>query len=154
MTESWTSDSLNHCRPARRIVVVGPCASGKSSLVTALRERGYDAHAAAQEHSIIATLWRNQNPDVLIALQADISTVRERRGYQWPEWLHEVQAERLREAVTAADLVIDTSRLDAGAVADRAIAFLDAITTERRSIAREPASGVGDDNPAEPSSSQ
>ena len=53
---------------SRKIVVVGPCAAGKSTLVAALRALGYDAHVSGQEHSEIATLWQHSQPDVLIAL--------------------------------------------------------------------------------------
>src|SRR5688500_4548371 len=81
---------------SRKIVVVGPCAAGKSTLVTALRALGYDAHVSGQEHSEIATLWQHSRPDVLIALDADISAVRDRRGGSWPAWLHDLQVQRLR----------------------------------------------------------
>ncbi len=52
-----------------RVTVVGPCASGKSTLVKALKMHGIDARAAAQEHSAVAALWSRSDPDVLIALQ-------------------------------------------------------------------------------------
>ena len=105
-----------------RVVVVGPCASGKSTLVRGLRDLGYDAIACGQEHSEIATLWRHAEPDVLIALLVDLPTVRRRRGDDWPERLHEVQKHRLAPAVAAADLVLDSAELDAAsllAAADR-----------------------------------
>src|SRR3954465_4528610 len=79
---------------SRKIVVVGPCAAGKSTLVSALRGLGYDAHVSGQEHSEIATLWQHSKPDVLIALDADITAVRDRRGGSWPEWLHNLQVRR------------------------------------------------------------
>jgi cytidylate kinase len=108
----------------RKIVVVGPCAAGKSTLVTALRELGYDAHASGQEHSEIAMLWQHSHPDVLIALEVDISAVRERRGGSWPEWLHDRQVRRLAAASRAADLAIDTTRLSPQTVVDRVVAYL------------------------------
>ena len=40
------------------IKVVGVSAGGKSTLVRALREHGYDARAVSQEHSHSATLWK------------------------------------------------------------------------------------------------
>src|SRR5215212_11910595 len=109
---------------SRKIVVVGPCAAGKSTLVTALRSLGYDAHASGQEHSEIATLWQHSQPDVLIALDVDIRAVRDRRGGSWPEWLHELQIQRLAAASQAADLAIDTSTLSAEAVVARVVAYL------------------------------
>ncbi len=42
-----------------KIVVVGPCAAGKSTLVETLQVRGYDAHVSGQEHSAIASLWQH-----------------------------------------------------------------------------------------------
>jgi chloramphenicol 3-O-phosphotransferase len=109
---------------SRKIVVVGPCAAGKSTLVTALRELGYDAHASGQEHSEIAMLWQHSHPDVLIALEVDISAVRERRGGSWPEWLHDRQVRRLAAASRAADLAIDTTMLSPQTVVDRVVAYL------------------------------
>jgi hypothetical protein len=113
-----------------RIVVVGPCASGKSSLVDALRARGYDAHVSAQEHSAIASLWQHTRPDIVIALEVDISAVHTRRGDDWPEWLHDVQVQRLQSASVAADLTIDTTDLDQDGVIDRAVAYLAARAVE------------------------
>jgi hypothetical protein len=105
-------------------VVVGPCASGKSTLVEVLRELGYDARVSGQEHSEIASLWRRSRPDVLIALDADIDAVRARRGWSWPGWLHAVQERRLRAAWAEADLHIDTTALTQEAVANLVLAFL------------------------------
>ncbi len=110
--------------PGTRIVVVGTCASGKTTLVEALRAHGFEATVSAQEHSAVPRLWERTEPDVLIALIANIDAVRERRDESWPRWLHEVQAERLATAQDAADLVIDTSDLGADEVAQLAIQFL------------------------------
>ena len=109
---------------SRKIVVVGPCAAGKSTLVTALRQVGYDAHVSGQEHSEIATLWRHLEPDVLIALAVDIGAVRDRRGGSWPEWLHDLQVQRLATASRAANLAIDTTMLSPQTVVDRVISYL------------------------------
>jgi hypothetical protein len=121
-------DPLRESSPAptssRKIVVVGPCAAGKSTLVAALRALGFDAHVSGQEHSEIATLWRRSNPDVLIALDVDIRAVRDRRGGSWPEWLHELQVKRLAVASRAADLAIDTTALEPQTVVDRVVAYL------------------------------
>lgn len=108
-----------------RVIVVGPCASGKTTLVTALRAHGYDAAVSAQEHSAIPRLWQRTDPDVLIALGVNIEAVRERRDPSWPGWLHDVQEERLANAQDAADLVIDTSDIGADEVAERALQFLE-----------------------------
>lgn len=118
-------DNVDHkSSPPQRVVVVGTCASGKSTLVATLRAHGYDAHVTAQEHSAVPQLWKRNDPDVLIALVASIDAVRERRDASWPGWLHDVQEERLADAQDAADLVIDTSELDSDEVAERAMQFL------------------------------
>jgi energy-coupling factor transporter ATP-binding protein EcfA2 len=108
----------------RKIVVVGPCAAGKSTLVTALRGLGYDAHVSGQEHSEISMLWQHSHPDVLIALEVDISAVRDRRGGSWPEWLHDRQVRRLAAASRAADLAIDTTAISPQTLVDRVVAYL------------------------------
>lgn len=94
----------------RRIVVVGPCGSGKTTLVDHLRAQGYDARVVAQEHSVIRDLWRNRQPDVVVALDLDLATLRQRRSPTWSADIFEKQHERLREAFAAADIAIDTGQ--------------------------------------------
>lgn len=97
-----------------RIAVVGPCASGKSTLVDHLRAAGYDAWSVAQEHSMIADLWRHQEPDVLVALDVSLTQLRERRENPvWPAWLYAAQQQRLSNAFDHADVRIDTDELAA-----------------------------------------
>jgi GTPase SAR1 family protein len=112
-----------HPHPGR-IVVVGPCASGKSTLVNALRARGYDAHVCGQEHSEIPTLWRHAHPDVVVSLAVDIAAVRRRRGESWPQWLHERQVARLADAAAAADIAVDTSEIDPETLVGTVVAYL------------------------------
>lgn len=102
-----------------RIVVIGPCASGKTTLVAGLRQLGFAAAACGQEHSEISTLWRHTSPDVVVALEVDLETIRERRGVtEWPEWLYKAQRRRLQRAEEAAAVHIDTTTVDAaGALA-------------------------------------
>ncbi len=106
--------------PDRRpiIVVVGPCASGKSTLVDRLRASGYDAHSVAQEHSAVRDLWKRRDPDVLIALDVSLEEIRSRRGPHWLESVYERQHERLASAYAAATMVIDSVEHDADAVFD------------------------------------
>jgi len=107
-----------------RVAVVGHCASGKSTLVTALRGHGFDASAVAQEHSGIAWLWRHSDPDVLIYLDVPLATVRDRRGQEWPQAVYDAQEERLAEARGHADLMIDTSAVNIREMTARVLAFL------------------------------
>ena len=62
-----------------RIKMVGPCASGKSMLAASLRELGYDARSAAQDHSYVPDMWQRINPpDVLIYLDVTLETAQQR----------------------------------------------------------------------------
>lgn len=107
-----------------RVVIVGPCASGKSTLATGLREHGYDAVVCSQEHSEIATLWRHYEPDALIALDVELETIRSRRGNEWPETIYLAQLKRLAAAREVADIVIDSTREDAQEVLTIALNYL------------------------------
>lgn len=98
------------------IAVVGPCASGKSTLVTRLRESGYQAHAIAQEHSAVRDLWKSRNPDLLVALDVSLEVVRKRRSPNWLEAVYERQHKRLQSAYQAADIIIDTEEHDPDSV--------------------------------------
>ena len=47
------------------IKVVGISASGKSTLVKALRQRGYRARPVSQEHSNVPSLWQQfEEPEI------------------------------------------------------------------------------------------
>ncbi len=109
-----------------RISVVGPCASGKSTIVRALRMHGYDAHVTSQEHSAIPTLWSRQDPSVLIALQADLESVRlRRRNPRWSRAVWQAQQDRLADAFAHADYVADTSNQNANQVVQDLLDYLE-----------------------------
>ena len=107
------------------IAVVGPCQSGKSMLVRALREQGYNAREVAQEHSYVPTMWqRITQPDLLIYLDVSWETARERRptdarASRWAD-----QAHRLRHARQHADLYIQTDTATPQEVLDTTLDFL------------------------------
>ncbi len=108
-----------------RVAVVGPCASGKSTLVAALRVAGYEARHPAQEHSYVPDMWRRLvDPDVLIYLDISYEALLARRPhFGEPEYL-EREKGRLAHAREHADLVVDTSELTAEEVRQRALAAL------------------------------
>jgi broad-specificity NMP kinase len=110
-----------------RIAVVGPCSSGKSTIVGRLRERGVDAYAVSQEHSIIPRLWDHQQPDALVYLHVDYATVQQRRGAAWPRWIYDAQIERLRDAREHATITLDTGVLSPEETVQR---VLDAVGRE------------------------
>ncbi len=121
---SESSDGENR---ERKIVVVGPCASGKTTLVEALRARGYDAYAVAQEHSIIRDLWRRRDPDVVIALDLPLEALRARRSPAWPANIYAMQHERLRAAFAAAHLHIDTGEHDVDSMIRLCVELLESL---------------------------
>jgi broad-specificity NMP kinase len=121
-----------------RIVVVGPCTSGKTTLVTRLRELGLDARNVAQEHSGIKTFWRRKNPDVVVMLEASLPVIRRRRTVPWGEERLAVQRERLRDAREHADLFIQTDSLTREEVAERVLDYIAGRTDNDGSNSRSP----------------
>jgi len=112
-----TDDRVSGSGRPPTIVLVGPCASGKSTLAHQLEKVGIEVRVCGQEHSSIRDLWRKMNPDILVALSIDLPTLRSRRHEEWPETLFAVQQQRLASAFASADLVIDTSRESPGRAA-------------------------------------
>jgi len=120
-----TNDQKRDGRPL--IAVVGPCASGKSLLVRALRERGYNAREVAQEHSYVPAMWQIiTQPDTLIYLHVSWETARRRRPTDAGPARWEEQAHRLRHARQHADFYINTDRLTPQEALERVLAFLGA----------------------------
>ena len=113
--------------PALRVAVVGPCASGKSTLTAALRAAGYEARQPAQEHSYVPDMWRRLvDPDVLIYLDISYEALLERRPHFGERAYLEREKARLAHARAHADLVVDTSALAAEAVAAQVMSLLEA----------------------------
>jgi hypothetical protein len=107
------------------IAVVGPCASGKSLLVQALRERGYNAREVVQEHSYVSTMWqRITQPDLLVYLDVSGQVANQRRptdvGAGWWDEL----GQRLHHARQHADLYVHTDALTDQEVLGKVLAFL------------------------------
>ncbi len=109
-----------------QIAVVGPCASGKSTLVSALRAAGYDAREVAQEHSYVATLWRRvRHPDLLFYLDVSAGVAAQRRNSAISgTWWRELRL-RLRHARQHADLWVNTDDLSPEEVLERALSLLE-----------------------------
>ena len=109
-----------------RIAVVGPCTSGKSTLVHALRDAGYEARMPAQEHSYVPYMWqRITQPDLLIFLDVDYdhAIARRPRFSGGPERLAE-QAVRLAHARAHCDLYLNTNILTVAEIQTRVFTFL------------------------------
>lgn len=112
-----------------KVAVVGPCASGKTTLVEGLRDHGFDAWVTAQEHSAVPELWNHLAPDVLIALTIDLETIRHRRGEHWPSAVFKSQQERLQSAYHNAGLTLDSARHSADEVLASSIQYLQSLST-------------------------
>jgi hypothetical protein len=109
-----------------KIGVVGPCASGKSTLVKSLRSYGYDAKHIAQEHSYVKDMWlRLTNPEILIYLDVSYPLTLIRRQMSWSEKEYQIQLERLRHARQHADCVIHTDCLSIDEVLKNSLEFID-----------------------------
>jgi len=109
-----------------RIVIVGPCASGTTTLAESLRRAGYEAHPCAQEHSYVPDMWRMSQPDVLIYLDATLDTIRRRREVSWGEEHLITEKERLAHARQHCDLYLPTDQLSKEEVLQRVEHFLTA----------------------------
>ncbi|HHY15155.1 MAG TPA: hypothetical protein GX521_03665, partial [Firmicutes bacterium] len=90
------------------IVVVGVCASGKTTLFNGLRRLGYRVRSFAQEHSVTATTWKRLEPDFLILLDCRYETVRARKNISWGPARFRQQQKKLANARQFADLIIAT----------------------------------------------
>ena len=111
-----------------RIAVVGPCASGKTALAERLRKLGYEAHECVQEHSYVPTMWQKiSRPDVLIYLDASLSSIAARRSADWSEEYLAKLNRRLSHARQHCDLYVQTDGLSEEEVLERALDFLGSV---------------------------
>lgn len=94
------------------IGVVGPCGTGKSELVSRLKEHGFRVRHIAQEHSFAPKMWQViTNPDILVYLKVSYPKTMDRKNFKWTEKEFQEQLHRLRHAIEHADITIDTDPL-------------------------------------------
>ena len=116
---------LERLKPSLLVGVVGPCGSGKSTLIQILEGYGYACRHIAQEHSYVKDMWKRiTNPDALIFLQASFPVCTVRRQLNWLEADWAEQQRRLAHALEHADLAVDTDELTPQEVARRVLEFL------------------------------
>ncbi|MCO5189406.1 MAG: hypothetical protein M9918_14570 [Anaerolineae bacterium] len=115
--------------PALRLALVGPCASGKSTLATYLKAAGYIVRQPTQEHSFVPDMWQKMSkPDILIYLDVSYEAYLQRRPHQdHGAQYHEEQMQRLAHARTHCDLYVDTSGLSAEEVRAQVERFLEGV---------------------------
>ena len=107
------------------IGIVGPCGSGKSTLMQGLEKHGYRCRHIAQEHSYVKHMWQViTNPDVLIFLHSSFENSTKRRKLNWLPADYEEQQRRLAHARAHANTIIDTDLLNPDEVLARALIFL------------------------------
>jgi guanylate kinase len=119
---------LAHSAAPRRaplVGVVGPCGSGKSTLITGLEKYGHVCRHIAQEHSYVPTMWQKiAKPDILIFLDASFPVSTARRKLTWQKQDHDEQCRRLSHARQHASIVIDTDLLTPEQVLEKALDYL------------------------------
>jgi cytidylate kinase len=94
------------------VAIVGPCASGKSTLGNSLKSRGFRVREVAQEHSYVPTMWqRITDPDILIFLDASFEVSTRRKSLDWSQKDYEEEQRRLSHARQFCDLYLLTDRM-------------------------------------------
>lgn len=107
------------------IGVVGPCGSGKSTLIRGLEIYGYTCRHIAQEHSYVQSMWQKiAHPDILIFLEASFPVSTARRQLNWQKADHDEQLRRLNHARRHASLLINTDELTPQQVLQKVLDFL------------------------------
>ncbi len=110
------------------IGVVGPCGSGKSTLIAGLERHGYRCRHIAQEHSYVKHMWQViTKPDILIYLQSSFEVSTSRRRLNWLRSDYEEQQARLSHALEHAHLTVDTNTLTVDEVLARVLDYLNSI---------------------------
>ncbi len=110
-----------------RIGIVGPCNSGKTTLVDGLNRLGLNGRHIAQEHSYVPDMWqRISQPDRLIYLDVSFTVSQQRRSLNWNYSDFEEQQKRLAHAREHADLTITTDEFSIEEVLTTVLNFLQA----------------------------
>ena len=105
--------------------IVGPCGSGKTTLISAMQKETVHFRHIAQEHSYVPSMWKQlTNPDVLIFLDASYEVTCRRRHLNWTEAEYAEQHHRLDHARQHADLYLMTDQLTPRNVQDMVSSFL------------------------------
>ncbi len=113
--------------PSRTLLigVVGPCGSGKSTLIAGLNQHGYICRHIAQEHSYVQAMWQIiTKPNLLIYLHASFQNSTARRKLNWRESDYTEQLRRLSHAREHTNIIINTDDLTPEQVLQQALDFL------------------------------
>jgi len=112
-----------------RVGIVGPCTSGKSTLINNLRQQPLVGHFnlrhIAQEHSYVQTMWKViGKPTWLIYLDVSYPESLRRKNLNWTEAEYLEQIRRLQDARQHADFYLHTDGLNPQQVAEKVMTFL------------------------------
>lgn len=119
---------MSHAISDLLIGVVGVCASGKSTLVKGLTQRGFTCRHIAQEHSYIQDMWKRiTKPDILIFLDVAYETTLKRKNLNWTKEEYHIQLQRLQHARQHAHIRIDTNALTPEDLVSTAIAEIESL---------------------------
>ncbi len=107
------------------IGVVGPCSAGKTTLINALKQYGYDAHHIAQEHSFVPEMWQKITfPQILIYLDVSYEQCVQRKFLSITREEFEDEIERLQHARQHADFYIHTDYFTKEEVLEKVLKYL------------------------------
>ncbi len=107
------------------VLIVGVCASGKSTLAQGLRAHGYATRSFSQEHSGSARVWRHRKPALLVLLHCQFETIQSRRSIAWGRRAYVQQLVNLQDARQSADIVIQTDGLTPAQLIAAVVPFVD-----------------------------
>lgn len=125
---STKEDPLSSRPQPPEIAIVGPCASGKSTLASALQTRGFHARQIAQEHSYVQEMWQVlAKPDILIYLHANYENCTARKSLDWLPREYEEQIRRLEHARKHAHIYLITDNKSPESVLDDALKALEGL---------------------------
>jgi deoxyadenosine/deoxycytidine kinase len=107
-----------------KVVVGGPCGSGKSTLVEGLKKYGINARPVAQEHSNVPHMYLMSAPDFVILLDCSYHTITARKKVGWTREQIKDQLHKLRKMRKDCNLFIGTDNLSIEDVYNKALAAI------------------------------
>jgi deoxyadenosine/deoxycytidine kinase len=114
------------------IGIVGPCASGKTTLIHRLTSLGYHCRHIAQEHSYVQDMWKRlTNPDILVYLIVSYEATLRRKKLNWSKEEFQTQLDRLHHAHVNADILIETDTLTPDQLTSMAVEKIESILQQQ-----------------------